>query len=349
MSTILTTGGLGFIGSHTSISLLKKGYDVLIIDSLLNSKINALSNIKKIVFDNENDVKNKLYFRKGDIRDKSWLISIFKEFIDKKKPITSVIHFAGLKSTEESISDPLKYWDMNLNSILSLIAVMKKFQCNNLVFSSSGSVYKYQDKEGISENAYLDPISPYGNTKLCIEKILGDVFKSDNDIWKIASLRYFNPVGAHDSGLIGEDPLINTSNIFPKLMRVINNETEDLLIYGSDWPTRDGTCIRDYIHIMDLANAHSAVLFYLQENNPQYFQLNIGSGKGVTVLELIETFSKVNNCKIPYKFVDRRKGDYPHLVADNSLAIKLMNWKPKKSLEDICTDTWRWLNHYKKN
>ncbi len=348
MTTILLTGGLGFIGSHTSISLLQKGFNVLIIDSLVNSKISTLSNIKKIAFVNEKNIQSKLYFREGDIRNKYWLKSIFKQFKDEKKPITSVMHFAGLKSIEDSIKSPLLYWEVNLNSILTLLKVMNEYSCYNLIFSSSGSVYKYY-QENISEDCPLEPISPYGNTKLCIEKILGDIFKSNSNLWKIASLRYFNPVGAHESGFIGEDPLINTSNIFPKLMKVINNQSTELLIYGSDWPTRDGTCVRDYIHIMDLANAHSASLLYLLKNNAQYINLNIGSGKGVTVLELIKTFNRVNKCKIPYRFTKRRNGDQPYLVANNTLALKLINWKPKKNLDDICSDTWRWMINEKKN
>lgn len=347
MTTILLTGGLGFIGSHTAINLLKKGFKVLIIDSLINSKIDTLSNIKKIVFNDSKKFQSQLYFRKGDIRNKTWLESIFNEFRLKQEPIRSVIHFAGLKSIEESINSPLLYWDMNINLILSLLAVMENFSCNNLIFSGSASVYKYHEDENITENSPLDPINPYGNTKLCIEKLLRDIFIS-NDKWRIASLRYFNPVGAHESGLIGEDPSINTSNVFPTLMKVLNNEIKEFHIYGSDWPTEDGTCVRDYIHIMDLATAHSATLSYLLENKPQLLYLNIGTGKGVSVLELIKTFTKINKCKIPFRFSDRRKGDYANLVADNSLALKLLNWEPTKNLNDICLDNWRWFNQKNK-
>lgn len=341
MKTILSTGGLGYIGSHTTVSLLKKGLNVLVIDSLINSKQETLHKIKKII--EKEELKGKLFFRKGDLRNKSWLESIFQEFKDINMPIESVIHFAGLKSVNESILNPFLYWDMNVNSTLCLIYVMSKFCCYNLIFSSSATVYKTDKNETLSENNSLGPINPYGNTKLCIEKILEDIFKSNKEKWRIASLRYFNPCGAHDSGLIGENPLTNHLNIFPMIFKVIKRDIKKLPIYGSDWPTKDGTCIRDYIHVMDLADAHVSALQNITENKPNMIYLNIGTGNGISVLELIQTFSEVNNCHIPYFLTDKREGDAAIVVANNSLALKIIPWKPKKDLKDMCKDSWSWF------
>ena len=343
MKTILSTGGLGYIGSHTTVSLLKKGLNVLIIDSLINSKEETLHKIKKII--KKEELKGKLFFRKGDLRNKSWLESIFQEFKDINMPIESVIHFAGLKSVNESILKPFLYWDMNVNSTLCLIYVMSKFYCYNLIFSSSASVYKINKNAKLSENNLLGPINPYGNTKLCIEKILEDIFKSNKEKWRIASLRYFNPCGAHDSGLIGEDPLTNHLNIFPILFKIIKKDIKKLPIYGSDWPTKDGTCIRDYIHVMDLADAHLASLEYLNKNPPQIIPFNIGTGKGTSVLEIIEKFVKVNIVSLPYKFEARRKGDSAWLVADNKFALERLDWYPKRRIEDMCADSFRWSKY----
>ena len=348
MKTILTTGGLGYIGSHTTISLVKHGFNVLIIDSLVNCKEETFNNLQKILFHEVGEIKEKLFFKKGDLRNKIWLENIFQEFNNKGMPIEAVIHFAGLKSIGESIIDPLHYYEVNLNTTLTLLSVMYQFKCFKLIFSSSASVYKINKNEKISENGVLAPINPYGNTKLCNEKIIEDVFNSDKNKWKIANLRYFNPCGAHASGIIGENPLINHSNIFPTILKVINKEIDKLPIYGSDWPTKDGTCIRDYIHVMDLAEAHLASLLYILENKPTFLNLNVGTGKGISVLELIKTFSEVNNCQIPHYFTKRRKGDAAFVVANNSLAIQILNWNAKKNLKDICKDTWHWFNKTKK-
>ena len=342
MKTVLTTGGLGYIGSHTTIALIKKGFNVLIIDSLINSKLETFDNIEKILFNEMGEIKEKLFFRKGDLRNKLWLENIFQEFTDKKQPIEAVIHFAGLKSIGESILNPLNYYDVNLNTTVCLLSVMSKFKCFKLIFSSSATVYKIDKNEKISENGILSPLNPYGNTKLSNEKIIEDVFKSNNKRWKIANLRYFNPCGAHDSGIIGENPLINHSNIFPTILRVINKEIEKLPIYGSDWPTKDGTCIRDYIHVMDLAEGHLKTLEYLLNENSQIININLGTGKGTSVLELINTFQQINKVKIPIKFVCRRKGDVFRLVADNSLAKTILNWLPSRNIEDMCADGWKW-------
>lgn len=341
MSLVLATGGLGFIGSHTSISLLENGFDVLIVDSLANSNLTTLSSLKKLIL--ENNFYGKLFFKKGDIRDKKFLTNIFSEFHKLGNPIDSVIHFAGLKSVEESTLKPLLYWDNNINITLTLLSVMESFNCNKIVFSSSATIYHPNPHKKLDENAALDPINAYGNSKLAIEKILYDLFLSKKRKWKIANLRYFNPVGCHPSGLLGEDPKIRATNIFPSLIKVIKNRREELLIYGNDWPTKDGTCIRDYIHVMDLADAHLAALKYLENNKAQIININIGTGKGTSVLELVRIFSSINKCLLPYKFVERRNGDAPFVVADNTLALKILNWKPKRNLSDICKDTWKWI------
>ena len=342
MATVLATGGLGFIGSHTCINLIRDGFDVLIIDSLVNSKIKTLSNIKEIINIKLLLSKTKIFFKKGDLRDKIWLNSIFTEFVDLGKPIEFVIHFAGLKAVEESISFPLKYWDVNLNATLTLLSVMQDFDCRNLVFSSSATIYKPLLGEKLTEDSDLAPINAYGNSKLSIEKILFDLHKSNSEKWRIVNLRYFNPVGAHDSSLLGEDPNGKANNIFPKIISVLDKKIEALSIFGRDWPTHDGTCVRDYIHVMDLAESHLAALKFIASNKPQIISLNIGTGRGTSVLELVNEFIKVSKYSLPYNFVDRRTGDAPYSVADNTLALKLLDWVPRKNLTDMCRDTWQW-------
>jgi UDP-glucose 4-epimerase len=285
----------------------------------------------------------KVYFQQGDLRNKKWLDEIFEKQISIDNPIDSVIHFAGLKSVIESISKPTKYWDVNINSTLSLLSSMEKFNCNSVVFSSSATIYKPVYKGRITENSLKEPINPYGNTKFTIEKILKDLYISDPKKWRIINLRYFNPVGAHESGKIGEEPLENASNLFPVLGKVISGEMSYLSIYGNDWPTKDGTCIRDYIHVMDLSEAHFSALQFLKNNPTQFQSINIGTGEGYTVLEIIEKYSKLNNVEIPYKFADRRSGDASSVVADNSLALELLNWIPLKTIEDCCIDSFRFL------
>jgi len=344
LKTILATGGLGFIGSHTCIKFLENGYFILIIDSLINSDKKVIPKLKKIL-KQKNISDKKLYFRKGDVRNQKFLIKVFKEFKDKDMPIQSVIHFAGHKSVKESLCNPIEFWDNNVNAILNLLFVMQSFSCFEIIFSSSATIYKPKLSDKLSESSFCEPINPYGNTKLCIEKILSDVYKTKPYLWKIINLRYFNPLGAHESGFIGDNPKVNSDNIFPSLFNVINKKNKEFLIYGRDWPTHDGTCIRDYIHIMDLADAHFAAYQFLTENIPQILNLNIGTGQGTSVLELIEKFNKINGCQITYKFANRRKGDTPYLVADNSLALQLLDWKPFRDIEKMCEDSW---NYFKK-
>ena len=342
MSIILTTGGLGFIGSHICLEILESGSDVLVVDSLMNSSLDVIKRIEKLlIFKNKRKV-GKLFFRKGDIRNYEFLDSVFEEFLVSKNPIHSVIHLAGLKSVIDSTIDPLTYWDVNVKGTLNLLSVMKKYSCNNIVFSSSATIYKSKIKAKIKENSELKPINPYGNTKLVVENFLNDLFKSEVNNWRIASLRYFNPVGAHSSGLLGEEPKNNVNNLFPSVFDTVHKQIEYLPIYGNDWPTKDGTCVRDFIHIMDLAEAHLLVLNHLIKNEPQNLKLNIGTGKGFTVLEVINTFIKEINLDLKYKFVDRRKGDYPEVVADNSLAKSILKWEPKRNLLDMCVDSWNW-------
>ena len=273
----------------------------------------------------------------GDLRDNKWLDKVFDKFIKLNKPIKSVIHFAGLKSIEDSINSPLLYWDMNVNSSISLLSSMKKYNCRTLIFSSSATVYKTNGKNLLKENDTLDPINTYGKTKLTIEQILKDISKSEKN-WRIANLRYFNPVGSHNSGLLKENPKISSSNLFPSIMNVLKGYEPKLQIFGSDWPTHDGTCIRDYIHVMDLADAHVATLDYLINNYPQNIVINIGTGIGTSVLEVINTFKKINKANFSYEFVERRYGDQAYVVADNQLALRLLDWFPKKTIIDMCRD-----------
>ena len=348
MSIILATGGLGFLGSHICLEILESGLDVLVVDSLINSSLDVIKRIEKILSTKNNSKVGKLFFRKGDIRNYEFLNNIFKEFLVLKKPIHSVIHLAGLKSVGNSIVDPLNYWDVNVNGTLNLLKVMKKNNCNNIVFSSSATIYESKIKKKIEENSELKPINPYGNTKLVIENLLNDIYKSERYKWRIANLRYFNPVGAHSSGHLGEDPKNNVNNLFPSVFDAVHKHIDFLPIYGNDWPTKDGTCVRDFIHIMDLAEAHVLVLNYLIKNEPQNLKLNIGTGKGVTVLEVVNTFIKEINLDFKYKFVHRRKGDYPEVVADNSLAKSILKWEPKRNLLEMCNDSWNWNKNKKK-
>ena len=342
MQRILVTGGAGFIGSHTCLLLIEKGYEILIVDSLINSSIKVIERINKIIDINFPDKKGNLSFFKGDLRNESFVNKIFQDQYKLGKPITGVIHFAGLKAVNESIYEPLKYWDFNLVGAINLLKVMNLFECRTIVFSSSASVYGSPKKNLLKEEEKLDPINPYGLTKSTIEKILDNLYKSSLNKWKIINLRYFNPIGAHTSGLIGEVPKGIPNNIFPLIMQVASGNIEFLKIYGNDWPTNDGTPIRDYIHVMDLANGHLYALEHLLKNSSKILNLNLGTGIGSSVLELVRTFEKVNKINVPFKFSDRRDGDAAIVVADNSLVKNILNWKPTRNLEDMCRDGWQW-------
>tara|TARA_Y100000589_G_scaffold186693_1_gene176773 strand:- start:318 stop:1367 length:1050 start_codon:yes stop_codon:yes gene_type:complete len=340
MQTILVTGGTGYIGSHTCLELLKKGYKVIIIDSLVNSSEKVIGNINLLL--NHRNINDRFSFIKGDISDENLLDQIFKEAKESSSPITSVMHFAGLKSVSESISNPLKYWDKNVGGSINLFKFMEKYECRTIIFSSSATVYEIKGKSLLSEGSPIKASNPYGQSKVAIERLLNDIFLNCQNNWRIANLRYFNPIGAHNSGLLGENPIGIPSNIFPIINKVAANQMPKLQVYGKDWPTHDGTGIRDYIHVMDLADGHIAAMEHLLKNKSQIINLNLGTGKSTSVLELINIFERVNKVKVEYEFVARRKGDHGIVIADNSLAKSLLNWEPKRNIYEMCKDGWNW-------
>ena len=342
MRNILVTGGAGFIGSHTCLLLLEKGYNVFVIDSYVNSSPESLKRVLDIIKTCNTNNQNKLTVFNGDLLDKNFLKKVFSEITIAHKSIDGVIHFAGLKSVADSVNKPIDYWMVNVVGTINLLEIMGKYNCHTLVFSSSATVYENKGNNLLSENSVVKPINPYGKTKLTVESILRDVFNATNKKSKFASLRYFNPIGAHRSGLIGEDPKGKPNNIFPLIINTAQGKQKELKIFGNDWPTPDGTPIRDYIHIMDLAEAHINVLENLFENQSRYLNLNVGTGIGNSVLDLVKTFEKVNDIKIPYVFTDRRDGDACYVVADNSLLKSEFKISPKMNLEDMCRDGWKW-------
>ena len=341
MDKVLITGGLGYIGSHISYCMVKKGYKVVVLDSLLNSFESSYFNLKTLIDSEGLNSDETLFFERGDVRDKKFLDAIFSYHVQSNKAISSVIHLAGLKSIKISINNPLEYWDINVLGTLSLLSTMIRYKCHNLIYSSSATVYKPKGFNMFKENDDLKPNNPYGKTKLAVEEILNDLFYTNSlNNWKIANLRYFNPAGAHHSGIIGENPKGESTNLFPSIVNVIKKKQKELFIFGNNWPTKDGTCIRDFIHVMDLAEAHISALDYLLSNEPQNIALNIGTGLGTTILEVIEKFSEIHQKRIPLKFASKRKGDQAFVVADNSLALKLLNWYPKRNLDNMCKDSF---------
>ena len=341
MKNILLTGGCGFIGSHTAVSLLEKNYNVFILDSLINSSYESINRILK-VSDLETNKQERLYYFKEDLRNKDAIKYLFEKAREFKKPIDAVIHFAGLKSVSESFKLPILYWDTNVGGSINLLEVMNQNECHLFVFSSSATIYGQSNNKLIKETNPINPINPYGTTKSAVENFLNELFSSNPKKWKIANLRYFNPIGAHSSGLIGENPKGEPHNIFPIICNVASKKRKNLNIYGNDWPTNDGTGIRDYVHVVDLAEGHLRALQYLEKENSKIINLNIGTGKGTSVLELVKAFEKINKVIIPYTFVNRRNGDAPFVVADNSAALKLLDWEPKKTIEEMCKDGWLW-------
>ena len=342
MKTILVTGATGFIGSHTIISLIERGFKVYAVDSNINSKKDVVDKIKKLLIKKKENINNLLKFFNGDISNSILLDKIFNTALLEKNKIKAVIHFAALKSSGQSIKNPLLYWDNNVNGTIQLLKKMDFYDCRTLVFSSSAYIYGESTKDFIDENERINPVNPYGNTKASIELILSDLYKSNPKIWKIINLRYFNPIGCHPSGLIGEMPIGKPNNIFPVIMRVASGKNKKLKIFGNDWPTKDGTCIRDFIHVLDIARAHISAIEYLEREEYNFMSLNIGTGKGTSVLDLVNTFCEVNNVLVPYEFCDRRNGDVPRLVADSSLANLTLGWIPKYELHEMCSDGWRW-------
>ena len=340
--SILVTGGAGFIGSHTCLSLLEQGYEVVVIDSYANSTKKSLERVIEIL---KKSIKKKnidINILKLDVRNEKLLDKLFLQYKKIGKSIQAVIHFAGLKSVNQSLINPLLYWDVNVNGTINLLRVMDRYNCRTIVFSSSATIYGISNNLPLKENTEIKPINPYGRTKAVIEKILNDIYISNAKKWRIANLRYFNPIGAHQSGMIGESPIGIPNNIFPYITQVAAGVLDKLTIFGNDWPTSDGTCIRDYIHVMDLAEGHIAALEYLNQSDNKIINLNLGTSIGTSVLELVETFEKVNKIKISRNFSHRRSGDCHTLIANNCLAISCLEWSPKRDLETMCLDGWKW-------
>lgn len=330
--TVLITGGAGFIGSHTTVELLNAGYDVVIIDNLVNSSKIVLKRVKEIT---GKDIK----FYDYDLLDEEKVDKVFKE-----NKIDAVIHFAALKAVGESVQKPLEYYNNNLTSTLVLLKVMKKYNVKNIVFSSSATVYGNSKVMPLKESSPLQhATNPYGNTKTITEDILKDLYKSDNS-WNIALLRYFNPIGAHESGKIGENPKGVPNNIMPYITKVAVGKLEKLHVFGNDYDTPDGTGVRDYIHVVDLAKGHIKALDKLK-TNCGLVTYNLGTGKAISVLELVKAFSKACGKEIPYVIDSRRAGDVATCYADASKAKEELGWVAEKDINDMCRDSWRWQSN----
>ena len=328
MSTILVTGGAGYIGSHTVVELIKGGYEVVIVDNLSNSKPEAVKRVEKIV-------GKKIPFVIADILDKDAIRGIFKDY-----KIDAVINFAGYKAVGESVRKPIEYYHNNIGGLIALVEVMKEFNCKNLVFSSSATVYGDPASVPIKEDFPLSTTNPYGSTKLFIEYILKDLYKADNE-WNVAILRYFNPVGAHESGTIGEDPNGIPNNLCPYITKVAVGKLPYLNVFGGDYKTMDGTGVRDYIHVVDLAVGHVLAVNKILSKSG-LFVVNLGTGVGYSVLDMVKSFSKALGRDIPYKIVERRPGDIAECYADPAYAYELLGFKAQKSLDDMCKDALRW-------
>ena len=342
MKTVLVTGGAGFIGSHVTLLLLEEGFEVIVFDSFINSSNKVFMSILKILKKSNPLFQKNLFVHEGDLRNKKSVEDLFKKYIQGKKSIDCVIHLAGLKDIADSFIRPFEYWETNFIGSLNLLKVMDLYDCKRIVFSSSASVYEPNLKNLISEKCELEPNTPYGKTKLSIEYLISDICENSKN-WKSMILRYFNPIGAHCSGIIGEASLNNPCNIFPLILNVASGKIKYLNIYGDNWDTLDGTTVRDYLHVSDLALGHFQAMNYLFvdcDKNVNY--LNLGLGHGTSIIELINTFEKVTSIKIPYIFKSRRIGDVAVRIADPKLAQEIINWKPTKNIEDMCLDGWRW-------
>ncbi|MDB0438411.1 UDP-glucose 4-epimerase GalE [Clostridioides difficile] len=325
---VLVAGGAGYIGSHTAIELLESGYEVVIVDNLSNSNSIVVDRIKELS-------GKEIKFYNIDITNKDEMHIVFKE-----NNIESIIHFAALKAVGESVEKPIEYYSNNLISTLNLFELMREYGVKKFVFSSSATVYGDPHTCPILEDFPLSVTNPYGRTKLMIEQMLVDISKADKSL-DIALLRYFNPVGAHKSGRIGEEPNGIPSNLMPYITKIAVGKLKELSVYGNDYPTHDGTGVRDYIHVLDLAAGHVKALQKLEEN-PGLVVYNLGTGKGYSVLDLVKAFSKASGKEIPYKIVGRRAGDVAMCYADSSKAEKELGWKAKYELEEMCQDSWRW-------
>lgn len=325
---ILVTGGAGYIGSHTCVELLQAGYEVVVVDNLCNSKITSLERVQQIT-------GKKLEFHKVDLCEIDALDQVFSQ-----AKVDAVIHFAGLKAVGESVNIPIPYYQNNIAGTLNLLQVMDKYAVKDIVFSSSATVYGDPASLPITEDFPLSATNPYGRSKLIIEEMLGDVYISDNQ-WNVALLRYFNPVGAHISGLIGEDPNGIPNNLMPYIAQVAVGKLEKLSVFGGDYDTPDGTGVRDYIHVVDLAKGHIKALQKLAQN-PGLVVWNLGTGQGYSVIEMAEAFAKASGQKVPYQIVERRAGDIAACYADSTKALNEIGWKAEKGLQEMCKDTWRW-------
>ena len=325
---ILVTGGTGFIGSHTCVSLMAAGHDVTVIDNLSNSQREVLDRIEQIA-------GKRPAFAEGDVRDRDLLRKVFAQ-----RPVDGVIHFAGLKAVGESVVQPLRYYDCNLGSTLALCEVMAESGVKTLIFSSSATVYGDPESVPIREDFPRSATNPYGASKLMIEDILADLSKADPE-WRIGRLRYFNPVGAHESGLIGELPSGVPNNLMPYVAQVANGQRAQLSVFGCDYPTPDGTGVRDYIHVVDLAEGHVAALNYLVREKG-LLTVNLGTGCGYSVLDMVRAFEKASGRPVPYQLVPRRPGDVAACYADPAYAEKLLGWKATRGIDEMCCDAWRW-------
>ena len=337
---ILLTGGAGYIGTHTASVLAEANLDFIIYDNLSNSSLLAIERLEQII-------GKKVKFFKGDIRDKKALQELFKS-----NSISSVIHFAGLKAVGESVKEPLKYYDNNVTGTINLLKVMQEFNCKKIVFSSSATVYGNPKTNPIDESFEVGNVTnPYGRSKLIIEQILNDLYISDNS-WKIVMLRYFNPVGAHESGLIGEDPNDIPNNLMPYITQTAVGKLKALNVFGNDYNTKDGTGVRDYIHVMDLALGHLRAIEKI-DSFKEPTAINLGTGRGYSVLEVIRAFEKASNQKINYKIAPRRAGDIATCYANPALAKELLDWVATRDIEQMCKDAWNWQvknpNGYKKD
>ena len=331
MSSILVTGGAGYIGSHTVVELLNAGHQVVIVDNLCNSSAKVLDRLEALAGKN-------FSFVQADVRDGAALDRIFAEH-----RIDGVIHFAGLKAVGESVAQPLRYFDNNVGSTLALLHAMDRANVRRIVFSSSATVYGDPEQVPITEGSRLQVTNPYGRTKLICEDILRDLQQADPR-WHVAILRYFNPVGAHLSGTIGEHPHGIPNNLMPFITQVAVGQREFLSIFGQDYPTPDGTGVRDYIHVVDLAQGHLAALKYLHDRQAS-ITVNLGTGRGVSVKELADTFARVTDVPVPYRFVERRPGDVAACYADTRLAQEALGWQAQLGVERMCQDAWRWQSN----
>ena len=348
MANLLITGGGGFIGSHTTLCLLAAGHDVVVLDSFVNSDLEALRRVALLAgLSPLNSTGFGIWTALGNGPSLTVIQGDVRRPADVERaldlgPVHAVLHFAGLKALAESIHKPLLYWDVNVHGSRCLLDAMRSHGCRTLIFSSSATLYGYPASLPIRESAPVQPLHPYGHTKAAVEQLLADLAGSEAG-WRIARLRYFNPVGAHPSGRIGEDPRGVPTNLFPLIGQVAMGQRDALPIFGTDWPTADGSGVRDFIHVMDLAEGHGSALDHLlRGKGDTLLTLNLGTGQGISVLEMVRAYGEVSGRPIPQQVLPRREGDTASSVADASLAREVLGWSTRRTLEDICRDGWRW-------